>query len=150
MESYIGEFKRCSGCKNMRYCSVECQKQDWNLVHKDNCKKTLEKGSQNSLNLLNRVHKEQTIAQRLATQARKFYIDNKSDETYSQQVVLCEISLNKDDYKINFDIINQNGIDNPPDEVFKRHLEQCRDKFLIIIHDLDSTLVSVYQLPKIE
>ncbi|EMD89464.1 hypothetical protein COCC4DRAFT_76291 [Bipolaris maydis ATCC 48331] len=32
-------LKRCIACKRVSYCSVECQKQDWNRNHKQICKK---------------------------------------------------------------------------------------------------------------
>jgi hypothetical protein len=31
-------MKKCSRCRNATYCSVECQKQDWNR-HKTECQK---------------------------------------------------------------------------------------------------------------
>lgn len=37
MCSEIGAGKPCSGCKNIRYCSVECQRNDWD-IHKLVCK----------------------------------------------------------------------------------------------------------------
>ncbi len=30
---------RCSGCKSVYYCNTNCQKKDWKLSHKKNCKK---------------------------------------------------------------------------------------------------------------
>lgn len=36
-QSYT-RMKKCSRCRNATYCSVECQKQDWNR-HKEECKK---------------------------------------------------------------------------------------------------------------
>jgi hypothetical protein len=30
------EFKKCSGCKKVRYCSRDCQKDDW-AKHKSTC-----------------------------------------------------------------------------------------------------------------
>lgn len=33
------EMKRCSQCKVVMYCSVECQSKDWKNGHKANCKK---------------------------------------------------------------------------------------------------------------
>jgi hypothetical protein len=32
-------LSRCSACKRVSYCSVKCQKQDWNRNHKKICKK---------------------------------------------------------------------------------------------------------------
>jgi hypothetical protein len=32
------KMKKCSRCRNATYCSVECQKQDWNR-HKTECQK---------------------------------------------------------------------------------------------------------------
>jgi len=32
-------FKKCSKCKNMRYCSKDCQTEHWNSGHKKQCKK---------------------------------------------------------------------------------------------------------------
>ncbi|XP_034299521.2 uncharacterized protein [Magallana gigas] len=31
------QLKRCSGCKDVSYCSKECHKQDWSRGHKNNC-----------------------------------------------------------------------------------------------------------------
>ena len=36
-----GTFKRCSRCKCVVYCSVECQQKDWKRCHKDSCKKII-------------------------------------------------------------------------------------------------------------
>lgn len=36
-EAIKNNYKQCSRCKKVRYCSVECQKQDWK-EHKLNCK----------------------------------------------------------------------------------------------------------------
>ena len=33
-----GDLQRCGGCKVVAYCSVECQKKDWES-HKGDCKK---------------------------------------------------------------------------------------------------------------
>lgn len=33
------QLKKCSGCKDVSYCSKECQKQDWSRGHRSNCKK---------------------------------------------------------------------------------------------------------------
>jgi FKBP-type peptidyl-prolyl cis-trans isomerase len=30
--------KQCSACKQVVYCSIECQKQDWSTEHKSFCK----------------------------------------------------------------------------------------------------------------
>ena len=35
-EQSIKKLKRCSRCRKTRYCSVECQRQDWNR-HKETC-----------------------------------------------------------------------------------------------------------------
>eukprot|EP01084_Bolivina_argentea_P224641 379810_1 len=32
------KLKQCSGCKIVLYCSVNCQKDHWNLIHKKECK----------------------------------------------------------------------------------------------------------------
>lgn len=32
------QLKKCSGCKDVSYCSRECQKQDWSRGHKSKCK----------------------------------------------------------------------------------------------------------------
>jgi hypothetical protein len=31
------EFKKCSGCKSVAYCSRDCQKKDWKAQHKSEC-----------------------------------------------------------------------------------------------------------------
>lgn len=31
-------FSKCSGCLHVHYCSVECQRQDWKLKHKSDCR----------------------------------------------------------------------------------------------------------------
>ena len=33
----VGNFKKCSGCKKVHYCSAECQKTHWK-THKPECK----------------------------------------------------------------------------------------------------------------
>lgn len=33
-------FQRCSGCKSVSYCSVDCQRLDWKKAHKRQCKIT--------------------------------------------------------------------------------------------------------------
>jgi len=44
-----GSFKRCGGCSDVRYCSPECQKQDWNQGgHRDYCKKIQECSQRNA------------------------------------------------------------------------------------------------------
>ena len=35
----IYDLKRCGKCRLARYCSVDCQKTDWKLGHKDFCQK---------------------------------------------------------------------------------------------------------------
>src|SRR5690606_26928882 len=35
---YAMGTKWCAGCKSVSYCSVECQKQDWKRVHREECK----------------------------------------------------------------------------------------------------------------
>ena len=32
-----GPMQKCAGCRFARYCSKECQKQDWKRVHKQHC-----------------------------------------------------------------------------------------------------------------
>lgn len=34
----LGEFKKCSRCKQACYCSKECQLQHWKNGHKKECK----------------------------------------------------------------------------------------------------------------
>lgn len=36
------EFRRCSACKAVRYCSVHCQQTHWRTSHKQECKKLLQ------------------------------------------------------------------------------------------------------------
>lgn len=31
-------LKRCTSCKAVYYCTIDCQKQDWNAIHKKECK----------------------------------------------------------------------------------------------------------------
>ena len=31
------ELKKCGNCKEVRYCSIDCQKQDWKYNHKQKC-----------------------------------------------------------------------------------------------------------------
>lgn len=40
VESELGEFKRCGGCKSVYYCGRKCQAQDWKAGHKQKCKTT--------------------------------------------------------------------------------------------------------------
>eukprot|EP01083_Nonionella_stella_P180961 646784_1 len=37
-ESYVGGFRRCSGCNQAWYCSQECQKKHWDTGHRGFCK----------------------------------------------------------------------------------------------------------------
>eukprot|EP00698_Gefionella_okellyi_P008940 TRINITY_DN2243_c0_g2_i1.p1 TRINITY_DN2243_c0_g2~~TRINITY_DN2243_c0_g2_i1.p1 ORF type:complete len:272 (-),score=40.91 TRINITY_DN2243_c0_g2_i1:85-900(-) len=37
IEDYVGEFQRCSRCKQERYCGRECQKTAWRNGHKTEC-----------------------------------------------------------------------------------------------------------------
>ncbi len=155
METKPNEFKRCSRCKIAKYCSAECQKQDWETCHKIDCGKNMTPEGQKFIKLLNEDINNITKANIIVYRAREFYIEqikydkqnNIKIKEETQQVVLCEVE--KDTYKLNFDVINQEGIDNPPDNVIKRHLEQGTDKFLIFIHDLNSNLLTTYQLSKI-
>jgi len=38
----IGDLQKCTRCKMLQYCSKECQKEHWMLVHKSQCKKLAE------------------------------------------------------------------------------------------------------------
>ena len=38
----IGDLQKCTRCKVLQYCSKECQKEHWMLVHKSQCKKFAE------------------------------------------------------------------------------------------------------------
>lgn len=44
VESYMGEWRRCTGCYEVYYCSEDCQKRHWSLPgregHKSPCKNT--------------------------------------------------------------------------------------------------------------
>ncbi|KDR77979.1 hypothetical protein GALMADRAFT_1295800 [Galerina marginata CBS 339.88] len=40
-ETTVAEFKRCSACRVVRYCTPQCQKKDWS-THKPDCKAFLE------------------------------------------------------------------------------------------------------------
>jgi hypothetical protein len=153
-EAYSGEFQRCKQCKNTRYCSLACYKKDWNNGHKQTCQKLIsDPKSIKALNLLNTKKGEVPLHTIIQLQARKYYIENNklknSNETFeSQQVVLCEMA--EITYDCTFCIINQQGIDNPPDFILKRHLDACKDKFLLFIHDLNSKMISTYESEKIE
>ncbi|RDL38590.1 SET protein [Venustampulla echinocandica] len=37
LEHETSSLKRCTRCKVVRYCSAECQKLDWKLIHKNEC-----------------------------------------------------------------------------------------------------------------
>ena len=37
-EAMLGDYQRCGGCKDIFYCSPECQKTDWSK-HKKSCKR---------------------------------------------------------------------------------------------------------------
>ena len=41
-EPTLGEYKICAGCKNIYYCTRDCQKLHWN-EHKPNCVKKTKK-----------------------------------------------------------------------------------------------------------
>ena len=43
--SSSGKMKLCAGCKDVQYCSVECQKTDWKAEHKNVCRGTTKTGS---------------------------------------------------------------------------------------------------------
>ena len=34
----VGNLQKCSRCKVLQYCSKDCQKEHWMLVHKEQCK----------------------------------------------------------------------------------------------------------------
>ena len=38
----VGDLQKCTRCKMLQYCSKECQKEHWMLVHKSQCKKLAE------------------------------------------------------------------------------------------------------------
>jgi hypothetical protein len=37
LETEPKEFKKCSRCKSVAYCSIDCQKKDWKAQHKSTC-----------------------------------------------------------------------------------------------------------------
>jgi hypothetical protein len=54
----MGGLKHCARCKQVWYCSAECQKTNWNRQHKSNCKfivATNDKQLGDALSLLKRV-----------------------------------------------------------------------------------------------
>ena len=136
------KLKKCSKCKYTKYCSVKCQSSDWIIGHNNTCKKLTNPSFFKYFEFL----KKDKITL-INTEARKIYEDNIEHE--SQQVVLCEI-INIDKNEYTFSIINQFGINNPPDLYTKKNINQCKDKFLLIIHDLESKMMTFYDSEKIK
>ena len=40
LESQLGDFKRCGGCRSVFYCGRKCQAHDWKAGHKKKCKES--------------------------------------------------------------------------------------------------------------
>lgn len=140
-ESYDGEFKRCSRCKQVKYCSAECQKRDWN-EHKNICK-ILNTSESEVYEILKLAREHYINFYQLANLTKCVETPETLIVESSQQVVYCTKSN-----KLKFDILNQKGIDEA-DEDLKNHLNLNKDNFLLIIRDSQTKINSVYYSTKI-
>ena len=71
-----GSVDRCSGCKSRWYCGVECQMEDWKLVHKELCNKFVKKGKKLRLNSQNRKE----YAKKLTERNKKIHSKSETDK----------------------------------------------------------------------
>ena len=135
----------CPECEIVHYCSESCRKEDYINEHQKICDKYTTPAGKSFIKIIS----DQKFVNSLLFKAMELYYNvyKNMPEEYTQQVVSCEINLEK--ATVNFDIINQKGIDNPPNNAIEKHLKNCSQNFLLFVHDLNSSLVSTYEAEKI-
>lgn len=146
-ETYINEFKRCSACKITFYCSKECQRKDWDR-HKQECHKICGNEQIECYNYLkeNCTNENVNRLKRIIQKAIKFY--GECGCNTEQQIVICD--LDRGNNKATFDIITEEEKDAAPDENYRRHIRDCKDKLLIFIQDGKTNTLLAYNTDKVK
>ncbi len=143
VEQKPGDFKRCSACKQVKYCSTECQKKHW-PQHKEMCQKYCQIIDFDTF--LKKVNSDdKTNQQKFVDLSIDLY--KRQGSPTLQQAVMIEI--NEERVEIKMRCLAEEDLSSNLNEKLKTVIESSKDKLLILIFDKKSSHIISFQTDKI-